>query len=233
MRTSSSSSTFSLTDRLSAVLVRVHATNLVNMMDMVNMLSELARAHMWCYTTVCRIVRSCMVAVVQCAACRVYRVTGVKIAFLLVWWTRTLHVGTCTANDYCRWVDMSNANRISIISIIECAEFAGVATFCIILYYIVLYRITLYYIVLYCTILYHCIVSCRIMYGMYMYGLYLLYGCIYCIYWIYCVYCVYCMECMRRVNPLTRRSVGSRAALICCVNFCNKIFATQFVDCSC
>ena len=137
---------------------------------------------------------------------------------------------------------MSNANRINRISIIECAEFAAVATFCIISYYIVLYCITLYYIVLHCIILYYIVLYCIIIsfhvvlfmdciYCMVVFivWLYLLYGCIYCMYWIYCVYCVCCMECMWFVNPLTRRSAGSRAALICGVNFCNKIFAKQLL----
>nr|WLJ60335.1 MAG: hypothetical protein AmFV_00184 [Apis mellifera filamentous virus] len=128
---------------------------------------------------------------------------------------------------------MSNANRINRISIIECAEFAAVATFCIILYYIVLYCITLYYIVLYCIILYFIVSLYRFMsyylWIVFIVWLYLLYGCIYCMYWIYCVYCVCCMECMWFVNPLTRRSAGSRAALICGVNFCNKIFAKQLL----
>ena len=90
--------------------------------------------------------------------------------------------------------------------------------YCITLYYIVLHCIILYYIVLYCIIIsFHVVLFMNCIYCMVVFivWLYLLYGCIYCMYWIYCVYCVYCMECMWFVNPLTRRSAGSRAALIC------------------
>ena len=113
---------------------------------------------------------------VQCAPCRVCRVTGVKIAFLLVCWSlhvervqRTIIVGGPT----CR---MRIGSIESVLSSVQSLRLLQhFVLYCITLYYIVLRCIILYYIVLYCTLLYHYIVSCRIIYG-----LYLLYGCIYC-----------------------------------------------------
>ena len=167
-----------------------------------------------------------MAAVVQCVACRVCRVTGIKIAFLPVCWS--LHVGAGIAgagiaNDYCRRTDMSNGNRISIISIIsiiECAESACVAIFCIILYYIVLYCIILYYIVS----LYH-----------FMYYVWIVF-----IVWLYLLYlsdlpCVlYLLYGVHAVRELFDSSFGWFASDVNCgVNFCNKIFAKQFGGRSC
>nr|WOK43301.1 MAG: hypothetical protein [Apis mellifera filamentous virus] len=140
-----------------------------------------------------------MVVGVQCAPCRVCRVTGVKIAFLLVCWSlhvervqRTIIVGGPT----CR---MRIGSIESVLSSVQSLRLLQhFVLYCITLYYIVLHCIILYYIVLYCIILYYIVLYCIII----SFHVVLFMDCIYCmvvfIVWLYLLYvldllCVLCL----------------------------------------